>query len=594
LGWCSYSGWDALAATGYVSNWSQVFHHESYFESIGRPSLLRHLWSLAVEEQFYLLWPVLFAFLFGRLRRRYALAAIMALAVASAGLMAVQYEPGVDPSRIYYGTDTRAAGLLVGAALAFAWAPGRLPPAVAAATYRTADTYGFLALGGLAGFAAIITESDRLLYQGGFAAVALLTALVIAAAVHPDGRALQWVLGQRPLVWIGLRSYSIYLWHWPVFMLTRPHEDVQLDVIPLLGVRLALTLALAELSYRFVETPVRRGALGREWARLREVFPRPGRRPAMRYAAATFAAVALVLPLGASVIGAEQPAAPPYLAVERVQTGIWAPASGPERDVPRREARPSPTPAPTPEPTQDPVPPQSVSVLTSAAPAPIPPPPTYVHISAGRVTAIGDSVMLGTVNALTVAIDGISVDAAVSRQVSAGISILQAWRDAGVLGDVVNVHLGTNGHFSSGQFDQMMQVLADVRLVVFVNAKVPRDWEGNNNSVLAGGVSRYANTALVDWHSAATGRPDLFWDDGIHVRPEGARLYANLIASVLAAHPAPTPEPTPEPTPSPTPPPVATPTAAPTSTPDPTATPAPKQTSTPTPTGSLPTPTPFP
>lgn len=591
--------WDALAAAGYVSNWYQIFHHESYFETLGRPSLLRHLWSLAVEEQFYLLWPVFFALVLGRIRPRYAVAAIVTLAAASAAFMAARYEPYADPSRIYYGTDTRAAGLLLGAALAFLWIPGSLPAAIVAATRRTVGTYGFLGLVGLLGLAIAVSEADPFLYQGGFLVVALLTALVIGAAVHPGAQDMQRILGWRPLVWIGLRSYSIYLWHWPVFMVTRPHADIALDGVPLLALRLAIAFALAELSYRFVETPFRRGALGREWGRLREALSRPRWELAMRYASAAAIALALVIPLGISVADAQHPAPPSYLAVERVQTGVWAPkrvVAPPDDDL-ARPATPAPTPAPTPLPPASDVATAPDTVFVSAPASQVALPVAPVHVYAGRVTAMGDSVMLGTVNALTAAIEGISVDAAVSRQVSTGIQMLRGWRDTGVLGDVVIVHLGTNGYFSSGQFDQMMQVLADVRLVVFVNLKVPREWETSNNSVIAGGVSRYPNTSLVDWHSAAARRPDLFWDDGIHVRPEGARLYASLIASVLAAHPAPTPEPTPAPTPEPTPAPTPAPTVAPTTTPTPSPVPTPTLPPpeiTPTPAGPSLTPTPSP
>jgi hypothetical protein len=458
------------------------------------------------------------------------------------------------------------------------------------------DAWGLAALGGLAAATMMVSQYDALLYRGGFPAIDLLTAIVIAAAVHPGGRRLRWVLGQGPLVWIGLRSYSIYLWHWPVFMLLRPHQDIQLAAVPLLVLRLAATLILAELSYRFVETPVRRGLLSREWAKLRSAFPRPGWRLTTRYAGATLAASALLIPLGASVIKAEPPPPPSYLSVQRVQTGIWAPAT-PEREISHRIVRPSPVPPGPQETAQTPGPTQSDPLATTpAAETAAAPLPAFVQVSAGRVVAIGDSVMLGAVNALCAAIEGISVDAAVSRQVSTGIQMLQAWRDAGVLGDVVIVHLGTNGWFSASQFDQMMQVLANVRLVVFVNLRVPRDWESSNNAVIASGVSRYSNTALADWHAVSAGRPDLFWDDGIHLRPEGARLYASLIASVLAAHPAPTPEPTPMPTtePTPQPAPSASPTVTPvpgaTTTPAPTPTPAPALTPSPSPPSVTPSP----
>jgi hypothetical protein len=151
------------------------------------------------------------------------------------------------------------------------------------------------------------------------------------------------------------------------------------------------------------------------------------------------------------------------------------------------------------------------------------------------VTAIGDSVMLGAANTLAPTIGNIEVDAAVGRQVSAAIDTLKGYRDAGRLGEVVVVHMGNNGTFSAGQFDEMMQVLANVRRVVFVNLKVPRDWEGPNNTVIAEGVARYPNTVLVDWHTASVDRPDFFWSDAIHLRPEGAQYYAQLIAAFVGA-----------------------------------------------------------
>lgn len=288
-------------------------------------------------------------------------------------------------------------------------------------------------------------------------------------------------------------------------------------------------------------------------------------------------AVALMVPLGISVAVARNPAPPPYLAAERVRTGKWVADMGEARGdgIPAGTATAAPTPdpsePPTPELTPDPNP-VFVSVPSSDVVLPVALPPVY----GGRAIAIGDSVMLGAVNELTAAIEEISVDAAVSRQVYAGTQMLRGWRDAGVLGEVVIVHLGNNGDFKSSQFDEMMEALAGVRLVVFVNLRVPQEWEGKNNTVIASGVTRYANTALVDWYSATVNRFDLFYSDGMHVRPGGAQLYANLVASVIAAHPSPTPVPTPEPTPTvpPTPAPTATLSPAPTPTPAPTVTPA--------------------
>jgi lysophospholipase L1-like esterase len=160
---------------------------------------------------------------------------------------------------------------------------------------------------------------------------------------------------------------------------------------------------------------------------------------------------------------------------------------------------------------------------------------TATPVSGTQVTAIGDSVMLSAASQLQQAIPGIRIDAAVGRQVSTSINILRAHQAAGRLGTVVVVHLGDNGTFTAKQFDEIMQILADARRVVFVNVKVPRPWEGPDNTVLADGVKRYPNAVLVDWHAASSDRPELFWTDGIHLRPEGAQFYASLVAAAIQA-----------------------------------------------------------
>ncbi len=543
---------NAVAGFFYVSNWYQIFHSQSYFESLGRPSLLQHLWSLGVEEQFYLVWPVLFSLVLARIKPRYAFTLVLAGAIASSALMAYKFDPGSDPSRIYYGTDTRAGGLLFGAALAFVWQAGNLPARASSLFRRTADVWGAVALIGLICFAATIKETDALLYRGGFTIVGVATALVIAAAVHPDAGGLRRVLGRQPLLWLGTRSYSVYLWHWPVFMLTRPGYDVPLDGVPLFALRLVITAVLAEASYRLVEMPVRRGAIGRLLQSLRQSIGqlrRPSLQPSgFRPLAATgFAGLGVVF-LGVTVAAAGPPAPPSYLAVGEVHTVVWSrpatPSPKPATATPNglTSALPRRLPILTASPTPTPVPatatPERAKPETAAAtPRTEPPsltavasPPPPLASPPQRVFALGDSVMLGAAPSLLAAIPNLEVDASVSRQVSAGIDILSARRDAGTLGDVVIIHLGTNGTFTSGQFDQMMGVLSGVQRVVFVNLKVPRDWESGDNSVIANGVSRYPNAVLVDWHNTGDAHPEFFYDDEIHLRPDGADSYAQLIA----------------------------------------------------------------
>jgi len=257
---------DIGAALTYTTNWFLISGDVSYFEALGRPPVLQHLWSLAIEEQFYLLWPLVFgasAVALGRRSGRLAQLLLVGVA-ASMVWMIVLFSPDADPSRVYYGTDTRAAGLLVGAVAAVVWSPWRLRP-----TERSAglvlDAMGVYAAIGLVGAFVSWDAFAPTVYRGGFVVVSLLTVVVIGVVVHPAARLVPAVLGARALVWIGVRSYGLYLWHWPIFMLTRPRLDVALTGNTLLTLRLGLTVAAAALSYRFVEVPVRNGALGRAW-----------------------------------------------------------------------------------------------------------------------------------------------------------------------------------------------------------------------------------------------------------------------------------------------------------------------------------------
>jgi peptidoglycan/LPS O-acetylase OafA/YrhL len=542
---------DAIAAFGYATNWYLLAGQESYFEAIGRPSLLLHLWSLAVEEQFYVLWPPLFALGMGvgalRYRRRRLIILLLAGAAASAALMAILYHPDLDPSRLHYGTDTRATGLLVGAALAFVWMPASGSRLARRQTSRRVqrlrhrwgwtvpvllDVAGVAALAGLVLSCLWFDEYRPFLYRGGYALVALATAAVISALVHPDTRLAASPLGWRPVRWIGLRSYGIYLWHWPVFMVTRPRLDVPLDGVPLLALRLSATVLLAALSYRYVEEPIRRGALGRALKSLREARGPLKWQLGLRWAGAVVPAATFCVVLGMAVGHAEPPTPPSYLSsMKTIHTGAETAAPRPEAPKPEApEAQAPATPAPReedPPATEAPAPKADEEPPREAAPAVVPAP-------AGQVSAIGDSVMLGSAEKLTKRIEGLDVmDAEVGMQVSYAIEILRARRDAGQLGDVVLVHLGNNGTFTARQFDEMMEILGDERRVVFVNVKVPLPWEGPNNAVIAEGVARYPNTVLTDWYSASAYHPEFFVEDGVHLQTEGQRVYADLIAAQL-------------------------------------------------------------
>ena len=269
------------SAALYVSNWWLIAQHQSYFSRFGPPSPLGHLWSLAVEEQFYLVWPwlVLLGLALSRRRRRhgsseyYGLAAVtMLLAAASATAMALLYHPGYDPTRVYDGTDTRAFALLIGAALAFVWPSRKLRASMSKASTWTLDGVGVVGLLVIAALIWRTTEYSAFLYRGGLVLLSVATAMVVAAVAAPASRVGR-MLGAAPVRWIGVRSYGIYLWHYPIIVLTTPANTT--DSLGRGALQVAASIVVAALSWHFVEEPIRHGALERWWTTLRSARTQP-------------------------------------------------------------------------------------------------------------------------------------------------------------------------------------------------------------------------------------------------------------------------------------------------------------------------------
>jgi len=568
---------DLPAALGFVTNWHMILASESYFGTFEEPSLVRHLWSLAVEEQYYVIWPLailgataVFRPAVGRdgAARYRGLALVIGLAaVASILATALMDARGVDPMRLYYGTDTRASGLLLGSALACLWTPGLHTERRGrnAIIVRRLDRIGLAGAVLLAVLLLGMHDAHPLLYRGGFAATDVATlALIVAATTR--GTRLAALAGRTPLRWIGQRSYGLYLWHWPVMLVLWPEGAAGASTLLVVAVQVAVTVGLAEASYRWIEMPVRGGVLGRWWAEMVHWLPssRRERRTALVTGAA--AAVLITAAVGWPLLLAQSPDQPGYFATQSVRIVSPAPAAvttseepvvvSPASAVPVASAtggavtlspadaappgiaapasRPSGTVAPTEAPGVSAAPSSagstSSSVPEQATPTGASQPALVVP---GGVTALGDSVMLGAAPLLAAGIAGIEVDAEVGRQATAMIAALRERATAGTLGQVIVLHVGNNGVITRDQFEEIMDVAGDDRRIVFLSLTVPRAWAAPNNEVIRSGIARHGNAVLADWSAACLAEPDALWTDGVHLSSTGASLYFSVIAAQL-------------------------------------------------------------
>ena len=504
----------------YIYNWFQVSNHESYFDKFGTQSPFTHLWSLSIEGQFYLFWPlVLVLLLFIFRSHQPILDLVLILAFVSVLTMMFLFHPGQDPSRVYYGTDTRLFSILVGVSLAFIWPSTRLKRHLETLPRTLLDVIGFVALCLTIFFFFKLDGESDLVYYGGMFFFSLVSAILIAVIAHP-GADINQLMTNPLFTWIGKRSYGIYLYQIPVMVFYEakvPHLANHPWLHAL--IEISLILIISDLSYRYLERPLQHFNYGRLLNVCKEFFSKNSTYGWKRLGPL----VAFLLICIASWGAIAQPKAS---ATKQDSTTLQKVIKQNEKNAKKR-----------------PQPPKEQSSTSSASSSDS---SQTKHNSTQltgkeirqaqklKVTAVGDSVLADTSGNLQQIFPKIDVNGKVGRQVRDAIPILQDLAQKGQLPQTVLLALGTNGPFSKQEMQQIMQTIGPKRQVYWVNVVVPTQrWEGPVNHDLQQAQKKYSNLTVIDWYAYSHKHANWFYSDQVHPNENGVSYFGNFVAKKI-------------------------------------------------------------
>ncbi|EGQ1728400.1 acetyltransferase [Staphylococcus pseudintermedius] len=487
---------DSIAAIFYVSNWWYIMQNVDYFEQFAVQPL-KHLWSLAIEEQFYLVFPIVLLSLLSFIRRLKSIRIIfLILLVISMIAMMVLYVPNENVARVYFGTDTRIQTLLMGVLLALVWPPFQLKAKVNRQMRTMIDTAGVVGLAILFICFKFVSETNSILYYGGFFLISTVTLLVIASSVHPSGYFAKF-LGNKVFTFIGSRSYSLYLWHYPIIVLIH-HQFVQGQIPPLVYVvEILLMVLMAEFSYKFIEQPFRKEGFNifafnhlKNW-RSQKVLR-------------TWLVIILLIPtLLVMVGGFNRFAQKNSTRVTEVNT----------EEIDKLITQPLPLPQ------------LEIDGFVVKG--------NKQKYASWKPLLIGDSVMVDIGDDFRSFVPKADINGKVGRQLVEATSLAkrqyQSYRDKN---DIVVLELGTNGDFTEEQLNSLLEQFGEADIYL-INTRVPRSYESHVNQVLAKAAKKRANVTLVDWYSRSENHTEYFAPDGIHLQPPGVRALTNSIIQAI-------------------------------------------------------------